>query len=399
MKFQITQKNLSKCLQDVTPFTDKGHQLELIKNIRLKTNKNLLEITATNLDTFIVEKIAGSCKEEGEITVPGTLFRDYIQSLSAADSQNKPSTVELSLDKNKLNLNCQGKQASINCLPAGDFPEFPIDKKSQKPILSLQASDLKEMLSQVVFAAPKDITRPVLTSVLFYVFENKFYLVATDSYRLAERHVDKLSNKKSINDEVQILISANTLISLEKILISHPDSQISIYKEDDKRCVLFVIDDGDIEIVSSLMEGVYPDYRKLIPEHFTTQIIVNKQDLIEASKRTRLFSQEISPSIILSWSEDSLDQLQIKSSTSQIGENEETIEAKIETKPSKAKSDKKPDHTITLNVKYLQEVLSVLKTDQLILHINGKLEPCIIKEFDNGKVLEHYRHAIMPLKS
>lgn len=387
MKFQITQKNLRNCLQNVTPFVDKSNQLELIRNIYLKTNKNLLEVTATNLDTFIIEKIPGSTEAEGEIIVPAMLFKDYIQNLPTESSNNKPSTIDLDLKDSKLTISCQNTQAVINGIANTDFPSLPLDKKGKKPMLEIKASELKQAIAQVVFAVEKDNRRPLLNGVLLHSFEKEFYCVATDGYRLAEKKLAKQPN----GSDVQVLIPAQALINLERILGNYLDSQITIYKEEDKKCILFVFNDGEIEIVSSLIEGVYPDYRKLLPESFKTQIILSRQELIEATKRTRLFSQEMAPSIILSWTKDGKE-LNIKSSASQIGENEEKLKAQIKT------NDEKADQTITLNVKYLQEALQAMNTDQVEMNLNNKLESCILREY-NKKFLDNYRQAIMPLKS
>ena len=385
MKFQVTQKNLNNCLKNVTPFTDKGHQLAIIKNIFLRTNKNLLEVLATNLDTSIIERVQGSCIKEGSITVPASLFRDYIQNLPSDEK------IDLELKEKKLIVNCQATKAIINGLDPENYPTFPINKKN-KPLLEITASDLKENLAQVVFAANKDINRPVLTGALLHLFKSDFYLAATDSYRLAEKKMTGILKNSKEEDEVNILIPNSSFLSLERILTSQPSKKVSIYKEKDEKNILFSIGDGEIEIISSLLEGIYPDYRKLLPEKFSTEIIVNRSDLVNAAKRTSLFSQENAHSIILSWQEKK-SELNIKSSASQVGGNNEDIKAKIYTSP-------KSDMTITLNAKYLQDVLQVLDFEYVKLGLNSKLDPCLLQGCQSNKKFdETYRHIVMPVKS
>ncbi len=389
MKFKVTQKNLNECLKNVAPFADKGHQLDIIKNLLLKTNKNLLEVSATNLDTSIIEKVQGSCSKEGSVTVPTSLFRDYIQNLP--DNEK----IDLELEDKKLSVACKNTQAVINGLNSDDYPKFPINKKT-KPILEIGANNLKEDLTQVVFATNKDINRPILTGVFLHSFESDLYMAATDGYRLAEKKITKpLKNPNFKGDEVHILIPNSAIASLERILSNQASKKVSIYKETEEKNILFVIGDGEIEITSSLLEGVYPDYRKLLPEKFSTEIIINKNDLINAVKRTGLFSQQGSGnSVIFNW-QSKKGKLNIQSGTSQIGGNDENIEAEIKTSPDS-------DSTIILNAKYLQEVLQVLNSENVKLSFNSKLDPCLLQGETgdkNKQADEGYRHTIMPLKS
>ena len=388
MKFKATQKNLNNCLKNVAPFVDKGHQLDIIKNLLLKTKGNFLEISATNLDTSIVEKVQGSCTKEGSITVPTSLFRDYVQNLPVEEK------IDLELNDKKLSIVCKNTQAVINGLNPENYPNFPVNKR-KKPILEISASDLKEDLNQVVFATHKDVNRPILTGVFLHSFKSDLYLAATDSYRLAEKKITKLLKKTNFKDnEVNVLIPNSAVTGLERILTNQASKKVSIYKEQEEKNILFVIGDGEIEITSSLLEGIYPDYRKLLPDKFTTEIVVDKNDLINAVKRTGLFSQQDSTnSVIFDW-QDKKNKLNIKSGISQIGGNDENIDAKINSTP-------KSDSTITLNAKYLQEVLQVLNSQNVKLSLNSKLEPCLLQGDSDSKSKitdESYRHVIMPLK-
>ena len=125
MKFQVTQKNLNQTLKNVSPFADKGHQLDIIKNILLKTKGNFLEIAATNLGTSIIEKVPGSCTEQGSITIPTNLFKDYISSLPA---NNK---IFLNLEERKLSIESGATKAVIHGLSAENYPIFPSNKRKK----------------------------------------------------------------------------------------------------------------------------------------------------------------------------------------------------------------------------------------------------------------------------
>ena len=384
MKFQVTQKNLNECLKNVSPFADKGHQLDIIKNILLRTNGNFLEVAATNLGTSIVEKVPGSCQKQGSITVPATLFRDYIQSLPPSEK------ISLNLEDRKLSVECGATKAVVHGLSAENYPIFPTNKK-KKALLEIKAADLRRQLNQVTLAANKDINRPILTGIYLHAHEKDYYMAATDSYRLAEIKMTDLLKKTPIKSaEAKIIIPATAFQNLERILSGYPTKKLSIFKEEDEKNILFVVGDGEIEITSSLVEGIYPDYRKLLPEKFETEVVVKYDELVNAVKRASLFSQEASHPVVLNWS--AKNRLNLKSSTSQIGDNEESIEASIDSKSS-------DEPTIILNAKFLQEVLQVIDSPYVKLNLNSQLNPCLLQECRKDKTPNpDYRHAIMPLK-
>ena len=384
MKFQVTQKNLNECLKNVSLFADKGHQLDIIKNIKLTTSGNLLEVSATNLSISIVERVAGSCQKEGSITVPAGLFRDYVQNLPSNEK------IQLSLEEKRLTVKCGSTKATLNGIDAAKYPIFPTNNR-KRALVEIEAADLRNQLNKVVLAANKDVNRPILTGVYLHTFEGGYYLAATDSYRLAEVKMSGFIKKQAAKDnQAKILIPAAAFNSLERILASQPARKLAVYHETEEKNILFVLGDNEIEITASLIEGVYPDYRKLLPDKFTTEITVEYTALMDAVKRANLFSQEASHPVVLDWSEK--DALQLKSNTSQIGNNEESIPAEIKTKANQ-------DTNIILNAKFLQEALQVIDATHIKLNLNSQLQPCLLQECrPDKKPNPDYRHAIMPLK-
>lgn len=392
MKFQVTQKNLNNCLKNVALFADKGHQLDITKNIVLKTQGNLLEVSATNLEVSIVEKLQGSCKKGGDITIPAGVLKDYIQNLPFSEDSKKVSVIDLEVrDKKQLKITYNQTQAQVNGLPfnSDNYPVFTLDKK-QKPFFQAKAEDFKSDLNQVIFAANKDISRPILTGVFMHAFKGEFYLAATDSYRLAEKRIAKHSSAPSnAKQELQLLLPAQNLLKIERVLSSYPDKKVSLYKEDDKKYVLFVLGDGEIEIISSLIQGTYPNYRRLLPEESKTKIVVDTEELLYTTKQIKPLTSEAFPSISFSWQNGKT--LNVKSIDSMTGNYESSLSAKIKTE------DKEADKSITLNAQFLQEALQAIASPQIELTLNSRLQPCILQGLNGTKKDDDYRHAIMPL--
>jgi DNA polymerase-3 subunit beta len=237
---------------------------------------------------------------------------------------------------------------------------------------SLQSKTLKKALQQVVVAASHDDTRPVLTGVYMHTHEGDLYVVATDSYRLAERKVMKLK------ENVNLLIPASSIQDLLRIL---GDGEEEVVVHHDEQQVLFKV--GDVELVTRLIEGNYPDYRKLIPSNFTTTASLPRSELVNITKVSSLFARESAGSVTLELDENSK-QIGIRSIASQLGENTATATAEVS-----------GEGAITLNSRYILDALGVIDEQDVSVSFNGKLEPCVI----HGVAEKDYIHIVMPLKS
>jgi DNA polymerase-3 subunit beta len=364
MKLQVTQENLNRALGSVARVANSRGTLPILANVLIKTTKNRLSLSATNLDIAITHYIGAKVSEEGSITVPARLMQDFVGSLPE-------SVINLELQETKLHVNTDQYQSVVNGIVADDFPVMPAMSDGAK--WKIAGSLLKRSLQQVVFAASSDETRPVLTGVLIKTIDGKLVMVATDSYRLAEK---QLGPQKQAID---LLIPASALHDLLRI-IGDTDEEVRVTHNEQQ--VLFQV--GDIELVTRLVEGAYPDYQKLIPETFTTQATLKRADLVNVTKVSSLFARESAGSVTIEVDEKSK-QLSIRSVASQLGENTATATTSKVTGSS----------SITLNSRYLLDALGVMNGEDVTFGFNGKLEPTLLQSPDNPD----YRHVIMPLKS
>ncbi len=278
--------------------------------------------------------------------------------------------IELDLQETKLHVTTDQYQSVVNGIMADDFPTMPAitDGKNWK----MKGGSFKKALQQVTFAASADETRPVLTGVLLQTLEGNLYMAATDSYRLAEKQLS--ANKESI----QMLIPASAMHDLLRVL-SDDDQDVQVTHDDQQ--VLFKV--GDIELVTRLVDGKYPDYRKLIPKSFATRATLKRADLVNVTKVSSLFARESAGSVTIAIDEETK-QLSIRSVASQLGENTATAPAKV-----------KGSGNITVNSRYLLDALGVMSGDDIVFGFNGKLEPTLLSD----PAAPDYQHIIMPLKS
>ncbi len=362
MKLQVTQANLSKALGTVARVANSRNPLAILSNVLLKTEKNRLSISATNLDIGITHLVGSKVEKEGSITVPARLMQDFVSSLP-------DSVLNLELTDNKLHITTDQYESSINGILADDFPVMPAIKEGVT--WKIPAAEFKKALSQVVFAASADDARPVLNGVYFNSVGSQAVAAATDSYRLAENKIGK--SGKAVN----FLVPASAAQDLLRIIADN-DKEVIVTHDDQQ--VLFTV--GDVSLVARLIEGNYPDYRKLIPSKFSTVAKLARADLINIAKVSSLFARESAGSITIK--ADKNTGVSINAIASQLGENTAKAEAKIT-----------GGGEITLNSRYLIEALSAFSSEDIDFCFNGKLEPIILRS--SGE--PNYLHLIMPLRS
>lgn len=363
MKLQVTQENLARAINTVARVANTRGTLPILSNVLLRTESNRLSIAATNLDIAITHYVGSKIQETGAITVPAKLMQEFVSSLP-------PSVLKLELSENKLNITTDQYKSTINGVGADDFPEMPAISEGRS--LTMAAQAFKKALQQVVFAASNDDARPVLTGVYFHSLEGSTMAVATDSYRLAEFKLGK--NKTVIN----FLVPASAASDLLRI-INDNDKDLTIHHDDQQ--VRFEV--GDVVLVARLIEGNYPDYRKLVPTRFATVARMPRADLVNIAKVSSLFARESAGSITIKVDKAS-GEVSINAIASQLGENTAT-----------AKADITGTGEVTLNSRYLIEALNAFSADEVEFCFNGKLEPCILRSASEPS----YLHLIMPLRS
>lgn len=363
MKLKVTQENLAKALTYVARVASTRSTLPILSNILLTIQENQLSVAATNLDIAIKSRVGAQVQTEGSITVPAKLIQDLIVGLPGG-------VIELEQDEQRLKINTDQYKSVINGVSAEEFPVMPAIENGKTFVVA--APLLKQGLQQVLIAASNDESRPVLTGVLLHTIDNQLYIATTDSYRLAEKRL------MATAEDISLLIPATALHDVLRIITDYSgDVQITY----DDQQVQFLA--GDVELVARLIEGKYPDYRKLIPTTFETVATISRSELNGIVKVTSLFARESAGSIVLSVDEAS-ESIWIRAVASQLGENNAT--AKIKATGS---------GSITLNSRYIHDALQAMNGKEVTISFNGKVDPVLLTD----PASDDYQHIIMPLKS
>lgn len=363
MKLQVTQENLAKALGSVARVANARNSLPILSNVLLKTDGKRLSLSATNLDIAITHTIGAKITRDGSITVPARLMQDFVTSLPSG-------VINLELEDNHLHITMDKFKSVINGVSAEEYPVMPAINDGR--VVSFPAKHFKRALQQVVITSSHDDARPVLTGVYFHTMDGGLYMVATDSYRLSEKKISVAQGDLKFN------IPATALQDVLRV-IGDIDQDVTLQFDDQQ--ARFVV--GEVEIVSRLLEGTYPDYRKLIPSTFATVATLKREDFLNITKVSSLFARESAGSVTLKVSE--LDKsISIASIASQLGENISTADAEVS-----------GEGEVTLNSRYLLDALNAFSEEEVSFCFNGKLEPCLLR----SEQAPDYTHVIMPLKS
>ena len=366
MKLSVTQENLSKALANISRVAQAKNELAILNNILLRTDNNRLLIAATNLEVASTQYIGTKIEKPGSITIPARLITEFISSLPS-------EKVELEVKGNHLYITSGKFSSIINGMVADEFPELPVIDEDKAIMYEFTANELKTAVSQTIIASSSDTTRPVLTGVLWHTIDGELYLASTDGYRVAEKKIAKAK------DDISAIIPTSTLQEVIRSINDETET-IQVYFDDTQ--VGFKT--NNLEIISRLIDGKFPDYRQLIPKSNDTEISIKKSDFVRITKIASLFARESGGGITLSASKDN-SLLSIHSIASELGEN-----------TSEASATVSNDGDITINSRYLTEVLGVISGENLEFAFIGKLAPCVIHEQTKQP---DYTYIIMPMKS
>ena len=310
MKLSCTQENLAMGLSLVGPVASKGGTLPILQNIMLEAKDGALELKATNLEIGVTVRIRGKVEEEGVFTVNGRLFHDYVNLVDA-------ERVAMRLDGEHMVVQAGNQQTKIHGLSAEEFPVIP-SVDSEKPYV-LDAGDFKEALTQTIFSVSVNDARPEISGVYLQFEENALTVVGTDSYRLAEKKISLVSGRR---DKIDAIVPLRTMQELARIL-GQVSGELSVVVSDNQ--ILFRV--ADVELVSRVISGAYPDYGQIIPQAVKTTVTLDKEPLTRAIKSASLFCRQGLNHVNLQFSSD---KVLVSASSSQMGENTIEVAAKIE---------------------------------------------------------------------
>lgn len=373
MKLSCLQENLSRGLGIVGRAVATRSTLPITQNILLATEQSRLKLAATNLEMATTCWIGAKVEQDGAITIPARLLIDFVNSLP-----NDLIEITLPTNSHTLELKSGRFQAHINGIDAEDFP--PIPKISDGMTTTIEAAALREGITQVVFAAATEESRPVLTGINAEFEGEQLDLAAADGFRLA---VHKMTLASPVDQKTTVIIPARSLNELNRLL-GDQEEPVEIITNQQKSQILFRLKNA--ELVSQLIQGAFPNYSQVIPQSYSTRAVVDINEFLRVIKMSSIFARDASGIVrlvITPGAELTPGKITASAQAEEIGGNVSEIDALADGEEAK----------IAFNVKYLSAVLSVLHQAQVALEVTTPSSPGVIRPIG----VDNYVHVIMPM--
>ncbi len=398
MRVSCLQENLAKGLSIVGRAVSARSTLPVLGNVLLATDGPRLKLSATDLEIAINCWIGAQVQEEGAITVPARLLTDFVNSLPA-----ERIDMALNVRTQSLHIRCTHTEGNIKGMDANEFPLIP----PFTPYGGMQeiggmggmipVPTLRQMVEQVAFAAATDDSRPMLTGAHARFQGDRLTLAATDGFRLSVRWA-QLS--KAVEEDGAVIIPARSLQEVARISADADEEYpVEIQVIRDRNQVLFhLIGKADgaskggfqqVDVISQLIEGHFPDYMAIIPKAWTTRVVVDTAEFLKAVRVAYLFARDsanIVRLVITPGSGEQPGMLTLQATSAEYGDNVSRVEAKsVEGDPIE----------IAFNARYLIDVLNVVGTPQVSLEMTRPSAPGVIRPVGVGP--EEFTHVIMPM--
>jgi DNA polymerase III subunit beta len=377
MKVSVLQENLSHGLSIVTRAVSARSTLPVLANVLVASDEGRLRLSATNLELGITCWIGAKIEDEGSTTVPARTFSDLVGTLSG-----QRVDLDLNVRTQSLNVRSGASNTNIKCIDAQEFPPMPVADPSEG--IQINVADLKEMIQQVVFAASTDEARPVLTGVQLTVQNSggasTITLCAADGFRLSVRKAELSS---AAGRSISVIIPARALSELARVA-ADGNQMVTMLLPPGRNQVIFRM--KDVELVSQLIEGAYPDVQQIIPRSYKTRTVLSTSAFLKACKQAEIFAREsslIARISITPGGELQPGKVEISGQSEETGSSENVVEATIEGTPI----------LIAFNVRYMREVLDVIKTPNVALETTVDTSPGVIKPVGE----DNFTHVIMPM--
>lgn len=366
MIISCNTSELNKALQTIQRAISSKPSTPIFSGAHLIAKNNTLELQAMDMNIAISAKIEAMISEEGNIVVSAKKFSELIRRLdqeSISISQDK--------EKNLLVVIAGKSEYKLPLMNEEDYPKFP-DFVAEKTI-SIEEEKISDLIKKTIFACSNEDTRPLFTGILVEVSQEKITFVATNTHRLAIKSLEQANEEATsmiIPSKVLGEIAHNLNNDLpENIKISTLATQIKI-------------EIGEVIIISRLIEGKFPDYRRVIPPKFSINTEVNIKEFANAVERVALFSTDGEYSVIKVIVEEN--EMTIMSSSVEVGTGKEIIGCSTQGENLK----------VAFNAKYILDILKNLESETAVLSFNTSLSPVCVKSVDD----ENYTYIITPVR-
>lgn len=389
MHLQLPHELLLKSVDLVAKVADKHHRYAILANIHFELTQTYLKLTASDLEvtlSTILKLPEGACIQAGATTIAAGKLHEICKSLPTG------MMVEINTTDDGRCLICAGKSKfTLGTLPASDFPSMGTPNNQNH--INIARGELLDMISRTRFSMAIQDVRHYLTGMLFQVEDNQLTCVATDGHRLsvAYRPLAQVSDKT-----IQIIVPGKAVVELERLfgelgkVLSHDDVvalgvdgeflevQLNFGQVNEQG---IANDDITVTMLARLIEGKFPDYRRVLPTNCDRTALINKDDIMNVLKRVSILSNERSRGVIFEFGD--ADTAIVRSGNSEQGEAVESLAVDFQGEPLE----------LSLNESYLKSVFNVLQ-GKISIQMSHPNSPTLIKQIGD----ERHQYVVMPMR-
>lgn len=363
MKVECLKDKIKQAVNIAEKATGKNLTLPILNSLLFIAKDNVLRIRATNLDLGVEIQIPAKIKKEGITAIPGDVLNNLLSLIH-------DKTVSFELQNKNLLITAKNVSTIIKSYSYEDFPTLPyIKNKSPFKI------DIKKFISglkSVVHSASLSDIKPEISSVYIYPESGYLTLVATDSFRLAEKKITISGQQQPPS----IIVPLKNVSEIIRIL---DDVSGDMHVYFNKSQISFLAD--NVYITSRLIDGIFPDYGQIIPKKFTTEAIMLKQDVVDALKTSNIFSDKLNQ---INFSIDpGKKKFLIHSRNADVGEHTACVDAAL--------SGEKL--SLSFNYRYLVDCFSSITKDSVVFQFSGEARPLVIRGVGDTS----FMYLVMPL--
>ena len=362
---QISRDALLKPLQAVSGIVERRQTLPILANVLLEQKDGRLFVTATDLEMQITANSELAGKQDQSVTVGARKLQDLLRALP------EDSSLNIDTAAGKMTVRAGRSRFNLQTLPAADYPRIGLSKE-QLQTITLPQREFRGLLKLAEFAMAQQDIRYYLNGMLLVIDKGSLQAVATDGHRLSYAGISVAGNYA----RQEVILPRKTVLELSKLL---EDSEAAVTIDILANQVRFRF--SNIELVSKVVDGKFPDYNRVIPSGHPKQIELSRPDLLQALQRAAILSNEKFRGVRLVLATD---QLKIICTNSEQEEAEEEMEIGYKGDPL----------DIGFNITYLLDVLHNLSAERVILALGDANSSALVTMPERSD----YKYVVMPMR-
>jgi len=366
MKCEMTLEKFKQAVLLVDKTAGRKTTLPVLSCILIDIKKNSATLRSTNLDVGVEVEIPAKSDEAVVFAVPAHLLSSFV---SQVDEKEKVICLEQS--SGNLNITLSKSHGVLKTIPAEDFPAIPVVTEGKE--VEIPSSIFIKGFKSVWYSSAVSNVKPELGSVFIYKSADSAVFVATDSFRLAEKRIP-LPKGVAFDD---ILIPFKNCVEITRVLEAIGPT---VVVHSSKNLISFQA--NGISVVSRVIDGVFPDYKQIIPKGCSTEAIILKQDLLSALKVSTIFSNTFNQ---VHFNIDPKKKLmRVETKNSDVGENQSDLDAALTGEPVE----------INFNGKYISDCFQSVDADSLSMQFNGRNKALVIRPVSGDQT---FMYLVMPM--